>query len=95
MTTTALVRQARSIIAMQDSAHSMGAAMHGLALEHRFLCHGDGSACGDGCDVAAVPARMAALEAAASPLVGGHACESVGTADGHGAFCRTCGETLA
>jgi hypothetical protein len=25
----------------------------------------------------------------------GHACESVTTADGHGAYCRICGETLA
>jgi hypothetical protein len=38
---------------------------HGVAHQHEFVCHGDGSPCTDGCDVAADPERIAALHAAA------------------------------
>lgn len=56
-----LLRYAR---ALRDAQYLDEQWHEQLAAMHRFVCHSDGSECADGCDVAAIPSAMAALDAA-------------------------------
>jgi hypothetical protein len=56
-----LLRYAR---ALRDAQYLENESHERLAAMHRFVCHSDGSVCADGCDVAAIPGALAALNAA-------------------------------
>lgn len=56
------------LLALAARAALLADGSTGVAAQHAFVCHGDGSACADGCDVAADPARVAVLEAEADIL---------------------------
>jgi hypothetical protein len=66
MDRNSLISRARALVRGRRLEVTNADALDGLAAEHRFLVHPDGSACPDGCDARPVPLALDVLEEAES-----------------------------